>query len=340
MQADPHIETLAYPFEAGLLPWPGEGSRVICFDLPEPFVAIDETNAAVTYVQGFRPFYLKLEQAGCAVVPDAPQETEVDWAFVRLGRHRGRNEVRIADALRRLKPGGRIIAAGGKTDGAASLRKRIAALGADIGHAARNHGVVFWLDAGDDRARLADLIEPEPAALVDGRFRTAPGMFSHGRVDPGSELLARHFAGLEVENAADFCAGWGYLSARLLEESSGLRQLHLYEADHASLEAASANVATTGQCTPDFRWQDLLCEPVENRYELIVMNPPFHTGRKAEPDIGRALIGTAASALVPRGRLLMVANRQLPYEQALGPAFSSWKTLAEEGGFKLFDATR
>ncbi|MEZ5810469.1 MAG: class I SAM-dependent methyltransferase [Rhizobiaceae bacterium] len=340
MQDDPHIETLSYPFEAGLLPWPEKSRRVVCFDLAEPFAVLERSGAAVTHVQGFRPSYLKLERAGCAVVATAPHSTEFDWAFVRLGRHRGRNEAWIAAALRAVKPGGYVVAAGGKTDGAASLRKRVAGLGADIDHAARNHGVVFWLDVGDDRAELADRLEPAPAARVDGRFRTAPGMFSHGRVDPGSRLLARHFAGLDVESAADFCAGWGYLSARLLAECSGLRRLHLYEADHASLEAARANVAATGQCAPQFHWHDLLGEPVEGGHDLIVMNPPFHTGRKAEPDIGREMIETAATALAPRGRLLMVANRQLPYESVLAVRFPTHRLLAEEGGFKVFAAIR
>ena len=73
----------------------------------------------------------------------------------------------------------------------------------------------------------------------------------------------------------------------------------------------------------NFFWIDLLSEPVERRYDAIVMNPPFHRSRAAEPEIGAGMIRAAAKALKPGGRLFMVANRQLPYEPILSAAFSS-----------------
>src|SRR5690606_39356015 len=70
----------------------------------------------------------------------------------------------------------------------------------------------------------------------------------------------------------------------------------------------------------------LLSEQVRYRYDFIVMNPPFHQGREAEPDMGRRIIKAAAVALKPGGRLLMVANRQLPYERTLAEVFSSHRS--------------
>ena len=66
-----------------------------------------------------------------------------------------------------------------------------------------------------------------------------------------------------------------------------------------------------------FFWHDLAAETVTRRYDAVVMNPPFHRGRAADPALGQAMIGKAAAALTPGGRLLMVANRQLPYEAIL-----------------------
>jgi 16S rRNA (guanine1207-N2)-methyltransferase len=69
-----------------------------------------------------------------------------------------------------------------------------------------------------------------------------------------------------------------------------------------------------------------------------VMNPPFHQKREAEPDIGQRMIRTAGAALKPGGRLLMVANRQLPYEKTLSEVFSSHSEIARDGMFKVLDA--
>ena len=46
----------------------------------------------------------------------------------------------------------------------------------------------------------------------------------------------------------------------------------------------------------------------------------------------------AASTLVKGGRLLMVANRNLPYEQTLKDNFRSFEKLVEREGFKVFEA--
>ena len=42
----------------------------------------------------------------------------------------------------------------------------------------------------------------------------------------------------------------------------------------------------------------------------------------------------------PGGRLVLVANRHLPYEQALAGAFASRRVLCDEGGYKVIEAVR
>ncbi len=340
MTIDPHIATILLPFDNDSLQWPSSKGRALCLGFADPLPAQAAKPCQLDYVQGFRPHFLKLERAGHHVQAELNETARYDLVFVRLGRHRGQNDAWIASALRQCCPGGTVIAAGGKTDGAQSLLKRLARQGADICHASKNHGSVFWLEAGRNSEELATSLDPGKNPLVEDRYHTAPGMFSNGRVDPGSKLLADHMAGLSAETVADFCAGWGYLSARALELDESIRHLHLYEADHASLKAARCNVPHKGGVETAFFWHDLLTEPPEQRYDAIIMNPPFHSARAADPQIGVRLIKAASKALGPRGRLFMVANRQLPYEAVLGACFSNVKKTAEENGFKVFCARK
>jgi 16S rRNA (guanine1207-N2)-methyltransferase len=79
---------------------------------------------------------------------------------------------------------------------------------------------------------------------------------------------------------------------------------------------------------------------LEQRYDVIVTNPPFHaSGRADRPDIGRAFIAAAAAALVPAGRLWLVANRHLPYEAELARHFSQVRCVLQHDGFKVVEAT-
>ncbi|TGQ05516.1 class I SAM-dependent methyltransferase [Mesorhizobium sp. M2E.F.Ca.ET.219.01.1.1] len=335
MAAEP-LKTLFYPFEAEALPLPRKDARVLFLGAEPGFRLPVGFDAALHLVQGFRPHFRALQASGYTVTPRV-EGSGFDMALVLAGRHRGLNELRIAEALERVAPGGLIAVAGGKDDGIDSLRKRINALAPLEGHLPKHHGVAFWFRrAGTEAA--ATLRAGNPNLVVEGGFRTAPGMFSFDRVDAGSKLLVANLPGDLKGNIADFCAGWGYLAAEILQHSRSLTALDLYEADFEALEAARLNVH--GAVEPRFFWIDLLTEPVERRYDAIVMNPPFHSGRAAEPGIGAGIIRTASKALKPGGRLFMVANRQLPYEQVLSADFASHAEIARDGMFKVFSARR
>ena len=153
-------------------------------------------------------------------------------------------------------------------------------------------------------------------------------------------MLARHLEGRLSGAVADFGAGWGYLAAECLRRASQITRLDLYEADHASLDAARRNLSGLNQARLGFHWTDLTREPVPERYDAIIMNPPFHAGRAADPTLGIGFIRAAHSALKPGGKLLMVANRQLPYEAALRELFRSIDVVEEGSGFKVIEARK
>jgi 16S rRNA (guanine1207-N2)-methyltransferase len=375
-------KTLFHPFESGDLPLPSPDQRALFLGarpglrLPEGF------DAQLAAVQGFRPDLLALQREGFAVAPE-PHGEGYDLALVLAGRHRGENELRLAEAITRVKTDGLVVMAGDKTEGVAALRQRLqknenmiaAALGGRggpnvviekmkggpielpeperlyspvttkvplSGHLSKNHGIVFWLrrtpEAGLFARQIMDWYAGWP--LIDRRFATAPGMFSHDRIDPGSKLLAQALPMDLSGRVADFWAGWGHLSAEVAARCPGVRGIDLYEADHASLEAARRNLAAMSDLSIEYFWRDLLSEPVEARYDAIVMNPPFHQGRAAEPEFGQKLIAVAAKALRSRGKLYLVANKGLPYERALAAAFTEFSRIAGDNAFKVLAAAR
>jgi 16S rRNA (guanine1207-N2)-methyltransferase len=175
----------------------------------------------------------------------------------------------------------------------------------------------------------------EPVGTEEGFF-TAEGGFSADGVDSGSLLLAENLPEGLTGEVADFASGWGYLAAWALRRSPGIERMDLYEAHLPSLLAAKRNlpsVSDSVECR--FFWHDLLREPVTARYDAILMNPPFHQGRAAEPDLGVEMIGTAAKALKRGGRLFMVANRPLPYERVLEKLLPRYEEICRHARFKV-----
>lgn len=149
-------------------------------------------------------------------------------------------------------------------------------------------------------------------------------------------MLADHLPEKLGKCVADLGAGWGYLSARLLERE-GVRTVHLVEADSEALNCARENIADP---RARFHWADATTWQSPDRLDTVVMNPPFHTERRANPALGRAFVVAAARLLAPPGQLWMVANRHLAYEATLAEAFSDVQEIAGDNRFKILRAAR
>ena len=334
---NPHA-TLFHPFPAGLLQMPDGQASALLFNAQPGLDTPEAFEADLHLVQGFRPFFLPLTKAGWQAAPQASGEN-YDVLLVQCGRHRGQNEAWLADALARAKPGGLIVAAGAKSDGIDSLRRRVAGAMELEGHVSKHHGVAFWLRRPENWSELPPFLSGDGPSTAE--FFAAPGMFSPAHPDPGSEFLAGCLPADLKGAVADFGAGWGYLAMELAKRCPGISGIDLYEADFASLEAAKANLAPhAGARKTGFFWHDILSEPIEARYEAVVCNPPFHRGREARPSLGQGFIAAAARALKKGGRLFLVANRGLPYEAALQASFASAEEIARNKSFRVFQARR
>lgn len=291
------------------------------------------TLGEVTCVQGFAPDYDRLAARGETVVVEA--EGDFANALVQISKSRAGTLSAIAEALSHIPAGGLLMVDGQKEEGIEAVVKQLRLVFAVDNVFSKSHGKLVWL-------RRPDLIPPQVvdwiAAPETGEhgYMTVPGGFSVDGPDRGSEILVALVPALKGR-VADFGAGWGYLAGEILAEQNSIETLDLIEADHAMLEAARHNIDDP---RADFHWADVTRQASDARYDAIICNPPFHTGRRADPGIGRAFIQAAARHLAPRGRFFMVANRHLPYEETLKASFGAGSMLGELEGYKIYEASK
>ena len=275
---------------------------------------------------GYYPDFARWSDAGY-VVTAKPEPATVAIVVLPKSKALGRSLIAQAASWAEL-----VIVDGQKTEGVDSIfkdcRKRLGALPSIT----KGHGRIFWF-AGSDM--FADWDAGAPAQGVTGYFTTA-GVFSEGKIDKGSELLISALPDKFPAKVADLGAGWGYLTRAILERD-GVKSVDMIEAEALSLECARLNIDDPRAVS---HWADATTFTPATGYDAIVMNPPFHTSRASEPKLGRAFIAAAARLLAPHGKLWMVANRHLPYEQDLSEMFRNVTELAGNGGFKVFHATR
>lgn len=286
-------------------------------------------KARVTVVQGFRPAFDTWTAAGYDCTPIA--EGEFAASFVCLPRAKSEARALLAHAMNVTQ--GPVVVDGQKTDGTDSMLRDMRERTDVLGPISKAHGKLFWCDA-TARDKFADWqAGPE---LTPGGFWTAPGVFSADAVDPASAMLADALPSKLGRRVGDLGAGWGFLSAHVLTKET-VEAVHLVEAGYMALECARRNVTDP---RANFHWADATTWSPEGRLDSVVMNPPFHTSRAADPTLGQSFVAAAARVLAPQGQLWMVANRHLPYEQSLQAHFTNVFEIGGDTRFKLFHAVR
>ncbi|MCF6322131.1 MAG: class I SAM-dependent methyltransferase [Rhizobiaceae bacterium] len=294
----------------------------------------------VTCEQPLRSFYLDLKQAGIPVQPNLEQPSSTfDICLVLTGKFKAFNEAMIAKAARLTSEGGMVMVAGANNTGIASLRKNIAGIVDVEDSFSKYHSIVFWFRKSSkikfpDNKNKHHIIEA-------GRqnYSSAPGLFSANKVDPGSIMLAECFDEAISGRVADLGAGWGYLSCELLRSSKNVYAIDLYEADWHAVEACKINLAQFSPGTEvGIFWHDVIREPIKQKHDWVITNPPFHQGKNSDVTLGQGFIEHAASILKKDGKLLMVANQHLAYERIIRACFNNFRVLKQVNGFKTIKA--
>lgn len=279
-------------------------------------------KARVVVLTGFRPDHDHFAGLGYRVALTG----QAGAALICVPRAKPQARALLAEACQALRPGAVMAVDGQKTDGVEAVLKDCRALGLELGETVtKGHGRLATVPA--DGRLLAWAAQDH---VVDG-FVTRPGVFSADGPDHGSVMLAGALPADLKGRVGDLGAGWGYLSRSVLARA-GVTHLDVVEAEAVALDCARRNVV---EARAQFHWADARSFRPEKLWSAVVMNPPFHNGRAADPALGLAFIRAAQKGLAPDGVLWMVANRHLPYEPALRDLFRVVEVVAADGSFAV-----
>lgn len=322
------LDRLEYALRAGGLTLPDDG-QIAFVGLPCDGSPLPVPEARAEVIQSFAPDHDGWSRRAVSLRTDLAGPYSA--VILTLPRARDLAEQRLA-AAEATAQGGLVIVDGAKTDGVEAMAKALRARGVTLQMVSKAHGKCLWFEAAQ---HLTDWAHPAMQANAQGDM-TAPGVFSADAADPASVALAAALPGTLKGEVADLGAGWGWLSREILRQDK-VGTLHLVEADLAALDCARINAADP---RARYHWTDAVTWMSPALLDTLVMNPPFHVGRKADPTLGQDFVRSAARNLKPNGSLWMVANRHLPYEQVLESCFRDVREVPGIGGFKIFHATR
>lgn len=268
-----------------------------------------------------------------------PSGGPYDVALLRLAKVRDEAEMNLHAVSSVLGDAGRIVLFGGNDEG---IRSGISDLEALCGQSetigARAHGRIVSAPRADPartKGALSDWRRVHRLSLPSGArdWVTYPGLFAGGSLDEGTALLLTALPHLKpTAHVLDYGCGSGPISAAMRAKLPDLR-IDMLDADVVALAAASENVAG-GKAIAGAS----LAAAGNQRYDAILSNPPLHAGVAEDHGALERLIAQAPKHLKPGGLLLMVVQRRVALEEALGALFSEVQVVAENGRYRVWRA--
>jgi len=265
----------------------------------------------------------------------------LDAVFFRLAKEKPVVHHVINAAAERLAPGGRLVLSGGKQQGIKTYAQQSALrLGGALDFkkmgkdylAVITRGAVLG-EALDER----DYTHLRPTVTDEGlTFYSKPGLYGWDKVDEGSALLVQHLDAFVLSalprKVFDLGCGYGYLSVHAWRRFSPER-IVACDNNAAALLAASRNFAAHA-IAGEVVAADC-AEGIEESFDLVLCNPPFHQGFDVERDLTERFVAAARRLTAKGGVAAFVTNAFIPLERLARAHFSRVEPVANNGSFKL-----
>jgi 16S rRNA (guanine1207-N2)-methyltransferase len=280
-----------------------------------------------------------------------PADLRADSVVIRIPPERVALLQLLMDAFSILKDGGRCYIAGATNEGIKTAANTIETIFGNARVLARDssHRVIVAarrttepaLPDGVDVAMLDSNSFRDVNVTLRGRvYRlfSRPGVFSWEHLDEATSILADVMEIRDGDTVLDLGCGSGALGIVASSLTSG--QIAMVDADIEAVRSATRTAEANGLTNWRALASDVAGAVLDERFDVVVTNPPFHVGKATDLDVPLQFIIDAHDVLAPGGRMFLVANRTLPYEQAVTHRFGNVSNLHDGPRFKVLTAVR
>lgn len=335
---------LFYPFEKEQIQDIEPHSKILFWNLEYCPEVKNYNNSDC--VQSFKPYADIFTQAGIASQNTLNLTEKYAAVFCVLPKQKEAALYMMAQSFDLLIDDGLLVCVAANDAGGKNIEKWMTIFGANPSSLSKSKCRICWANKQNINQDILKEYRQKGARQtynMEGTdYKTQAGIYGWQKIDKGSKILVEHLP-LDLKGVgADFGCGYGYLLCEILRQNEKIKKIFALEADYNALICAQENLKfCADKIEIDFQWADLTKrQPALNGLDWIIMNPPFHEGKKEDKNIGKKFIVTAKESLKKKGVLYMVANAHLPYEKILEDNFEDVQKIYEGQGFKIYRAQK
>lgn len=297
--------------------------------------------------------YLDVKKTGVASAFEThcKRSSAFDMAVLFLPKSDAEISMTLAWASETLKPNGKIVLIGQNNAGIKSAKKTLEKLIGPVVFSDSARHSAFYVATKTiklNKFNLADYWQKYEVTLPTTHSElntkhlivySLPGTFSHGRLDDGTKLFLDSLETLpEAKHILDWGCGAGTIGA-LIATTNKQAKIDLIDTNALALESAKKTIEQNKLSNCNVLAGHVFTGTT-NMYDYIVANPPFHKGHDTYyADVEKFLL-EAKNHLTEHGRLRIVANIFLRYEQLMEQQFGYVKTIAKTNKYKILEAVK
>lgn len=272
------------------------------------------------------------------------QRDYYDTALIIVPKGRDVGRAQLWSAMQALKTGGEMFLAGPTKGGARSLIK-------DTEELFGNASVLEYKSRQRVAVGVKEQFNPLPqdwgnpteivfrtleTPLGSLEVATMPGVFSWEALDEGTEFLLAHLDFRDAKTLLDVGCGYGIIGALAAKH---VEHVTMLDDNLLAVRCAMETVKRNKLSNVEVIASNLFSSLGDEKYDLIVSNPPFHSKFAVSTNMPEKLIQQAPDHLNRGGRLLIVANAFLKYESHFSEAFTTSGVNHQNNKYKIMEGS-
>lgn len=290
--------------------------------------------------------YVRATNASFSQTVYPPSKPIYDSAIIFVPKGRDFGRAHLWSAMHALKEGGDLYIVGPNKGGAKSMIKdakeifgKCQVLAYKKSHrvavSQRKGDYIYPSDFGDMPTETRYM--PLETSLGNIEVATQAGIFSSNELDEGTEFLLENLDFRDAQTVLDMGCGYGVIGGLAAQQ---VEQVTMVDDNLLAVRCASETIAHNNLQNAKVLPSDLFSALEHQTFDLILSNPPFHKNWAISTHITNNFIAKASEHLNPNGRLIIVANAFLKYEEAFSENFKQWGIRTQNNKYKILEAIK